>query len=361
MKPKQILLLAALLSCLGVWATPNLTNISFPSTVGKYHKFEVNFDLNQYLNPYDEEQINVWAEFISPSGKPFKAYGFYYEDWQKVDDGAPDSDEILIPTGQHGWKIRFSPNETGEWALRVRATDASGGATYPSTGEAHFTVTPTSEKGFISLANSRYLKYDSGDPYIPIGDSYPWWLVSPWRANANGKEKGTNITKHYLDGMAANGFTYNRFEINFFEGLSLYGRDFVLQKTFFNYYNQHDAWQLDEIMEYAKARGISFLLVMFAHSTLGDDGGYRYLGPNDSDGIPDIIPADNSKGLFVLGNSYGNWSVFNPYNLYQDVRYIPEAPDGIGPNTNPYDFFTNPASIKLQKKLFRYIVARWGY
>jgi hypothetical protein len=361
MKTTQIFLLFMLLACLKIGATPIISNVSHPNSVGRYEKFEIDFELNPYLNPYDFDEIDVWAEFTASSGKISKVFGFYFDEWLKIDDGAPTSDEILVPTGQYGWKIRFSPNETGAWTVRILATDHSSTVTFPLNGELHFEVTPTSEKGFISLANTRYLKYDSGDPFFPIGDSYPWWLVSPWRAHVDGKEKGTNIMKHYLDGMAANGFTYNRFEINFFEGLSLYGRDFVLQKTFFNYYNQHDAWQLDEIMEYAKLKEINFNLAIFSHTTLGDDGGYRYLGPNDPDGIPDIIPAENSEGKFILGNSYGNWSVFNPYNVSQDIRFRPDSPDQNGHSTDPYHFFSDSISIQHQKRLLRYIVARWGF
>ncbi len=361
MKTKPLFVLAAMLCYATAWATPTLSNVNFQTSVGKYQKFEINFDLNAYLNPYDTDEIDVWAEFTAPSGKQYKVYAFYYEGWTKLDDGAYTSDEILAPAGTQGWKIRFSPTEEGNWTFRMRARDIAGTATEPATGISAFTVTHTGDRGFISKANSRFLKYDSGEPYIPIGDSYPWWLVSPWRANVNGTEKGTNIAKHYMDDMSANGVTYNRFEINFFEGLNLIGRDYVLQKTFHNYYNQRDAWQMDEIIEHAKYRGISLNVPIFASVTLIDNGGFRYLGPDDPDGQPDIIPARNSAGDTMPGNAFGNWSVFNPYNHYQDVRYLPELPDSVGDCKNICDFFQEPSALIEQQKLMRYVVARWGY
>lgn len=88
-----------------VGAIPSITSIAYPGTVGKYHKFEINF----HLNPYDYEQIDAWAELVSPSGKVSKVYGFYYEGFHKLDDGACPSYEILEPSGEEVWKVRFSP------------------------------------------------------------------------------------------------------------------------------------------------------------------------------------------------------------------------------------------------------------
>lgn len=229
--------------------------------------------------------------------------------------------------GRKYGKFGSPPNETGQWTFRLRAADGTGFTTAPDTGSLTFTVTHTDEKGFISKANQRYLQYDSGEPFIPIGDSYPWWLVEPWRANANGKEKGTNITKHYLDGMSSNGFTYNRFEINFYEGLSLAGRDYVLQKKFYNYYNQHDTWQLDIIMDDAKEKGINFNLALFAHVILEDNGSFYYFDPTSQTMV--YISDTNSQGDVFNSVAYGNWSLFIPYNAYQDPRFRPESPDSI--------------------------------
>jgi hypothetical protein len=360
MKTNFSLLFWVLLSSMGILpATPLITNVQFPAAIYKYQKFEVDFDLNTYLNPYDFEQIDLWAEFISPSGKRAKVFGFYYEGYHKLDDGAYTSYEILAPSGENSWKIRFSPNEIGTWTFKMKAVDQSAFVEMPVSGSYSFFVNPSNEKGFISKANKRFLKYDSGEPYYPIGDSYPWWLCEPYRALSNGNEEGTNIMKHYLDGMQANGINYNRFEINLYEGLSLIGRDFVLQKTFYNYYNQHDAWQLDEIMEYAKLKGINFNLALYTAGNIVDHGHFNYLEPETQTYV--YIPDTNSQGLPVTGFALGCWSLFNPSNKYQDPRYRPTAPDSVGFNESRYDYFANPRSILGQKKFARYVMSRWGY
>ncbi len=359
MRMRYLLPFCVLLNWSVVCAAPNISNIVFPNTIGKYQKFEISFDLGTYNNPYDYDEIDCWAEFVSPSGKVSKVFGFYYEGYLKTDDGAATSNEILVPTAGDHWKFRFSPRETGHWTFSMTARDSSGTTTEPMTNHFTFEVTPTDEKGFISAANNRYLKYDSGDPYFPIGDSYPWWLVAPWRASSNGTEKGTNIAKHYMDGMAANGVTYNRFELNFYEGLSLTGRDFVLQKTFYSYYNQHDAWQLDEVMDYAKEKGVNINLALWAAADFVDPGSYYYVDPVTQAMV--YIPDTNSQGIPVSGTGYGCFSLYNPYYFYEDARYRPTSPDKVGPCKSKYEFFSHPESISQQKKLFRYIVSRWGY
>src|SRR6056297_657135 len=67
------------------------------STVKKYEKFEINIELKnvKYENPYNPEEIDVYAIFTAPSGKTLRINGFY-DDFNGADQ----------------WKLRFSPNET---------------------------------------------------------------------------------------------------------------------------------------------------------------------------------------------------------------------------------------------------------
>ena len=69
-----------------------------PDSVGLYEKFEVSLELKcDFVNPFDPDEIDIQAEFISPSGKKWKINGFY---------------DFSMSTL---WKVRFSPDETGKW------------------------------------------------------------------------------------------------------------------------------------------------------------------------------------------------------------------------------------------------------
>ena len=76
--------------------------------IGLYEKFEITVGLDAtYTNPYYPDEVDLRAVFTSPSGKKWEICGFY--------DGA-------------SWKVRFSPDETGEWKYVVKVTNSEGTA-----------------------------------------------------------------------------------------------------------------------------------------------------------------------------------------------------------------------------------------
>ena len=141
----------------GVKPTVNIKGTN-TSKVKKYEKFEVILDLKNVgiENPYDPDDIDVWAFFTSPSGKKMKINGFY------------DNYE-----GANHWKIRFSPNETGEYKYQAFVHDAGG------TGESSistFTATESELHGWIkpSVKNPHYFVQDDGTSYYGVGVYSPW-------------------------------------------------------------------------------------------------------------------------------------------------------------------------------------------
>jgi len=85
-----------------------------PDTVGLYERFEVSFNINnanEYVNPFDPEEVDITAVFTSPSGKKWKIPGFYYYSMGTL------------------WKIRFSPDEAGTWNYAITVRDKGGEVT----------------------------------------------------------------------------------------------------------------------------------------------------------------------------------------------------------------------------------------
>ncbi len=358
MKPKLCCLtfLALMLSA-DVSANPSISSVSAPSSVGLYDKYEVAFSMTGfYTNPYDPDEINVLVDFRSPTGKQYTQYAFYYQGYTKTDAGTATSPESLDQSGSQGWRIRFACNETGIWTFRLNAADGNGHTYYPSpTATVSFICAPAANKGFIRVGNARYLKYDDSTPFIPVGNSNPWYRRLVWR---EAEEYGTNELKDQMDLMSGQGINFFRFEINILEGLNLIGWDFTNQKNYCKYYNQRDAWQLDWLIDYAKMKGMYLLLAVFAHSYLGDDGNFTYVAPSGSPGYPYTKTVSNTD---VFAYSIGAWSKYHPYNSYIELGKEPAAPDSKGTCTSPYDFYSQTAAIDLQKKLLRYIIARWGW
>ena len=105
----KIVLIAPLFmfSLLAHASAPKITWMKSNSdSVGLYEKFEISLNLNaEYTNPFDPDQIDLMAVFTAPSGKKWPINGFY-----EYSHGA-------------AWKLRFSPNELGNWTYSLELKD----------------------------------------------------------------------------------------------------------------------------------------------------------------------------------------------------------------------------------------------
>lgn len=90
--------------------------------VKKWNLFEVKIpNDNTYQNPFTDVELNV--KIICPDGKVLNHFGFY--------------------DGNHTWKIRFSPDEIGNWRYKAHFSDNS------ISTEGIFKCTPSGEAGRI--------------------------------------------------------------------------------------------------------------------------------------------------------------------------------------------------------------------
>ncbi|MBN1561208.1 DUF5060 domain-containing protein, partial [candidate division KSB1 bacterium] len=162
MNAKILFLLPLFFFCIPVSATIRIIQINTDAP-RCYEKYEVVYDLLglSYDNPYDPEQIDVTAIFTSPSGVQWRLFGFY-DDYN----------------GANKWKIRFAPNEIGQWSYIIKATDAT------SSDESDlqtFTAVASAHHGWIkrSEENPRYMQYDDGTSFYGVG------MYTPWRNSVN--------------------------------------------------------------------------------------------------------------------------------------------------------------------------------
>jgi hypothetical protein len=139
--------------------------------VKKYEKYELELDLEDVgiFNPYDPDDIDVYALFRSPDNRSIRINAFY--------DNYADTDT---------WKLRFSPDVTGEWSCEVFVRDAGGtGKTDPVA----FRVIESDHHGWIrpSGVNPHYFAHDDGTSYYAVG------VYSPWR---NTQERFRKFSEH---------------------------------------------------------------------------------------------------------------------------------------------------------------------
>jgi len=328
MKAKKIIFLTlGLIYKLNLIGMPFISNVVISPTnnVSSFEKFEITFNMNYYSNPYDPDVINSYCEFWSPSGKYYKVYAFYYSDYTKTSsncslDWTPYQCEILTQNGINNWKIRFTPDEVGNWQYKITATDSYGNISYPGRSTLNFLCVKSSNNGFIIKANSRFLKKTTGEFFFPVGQNIAWYNYP----NSNGigvQTYGTNEYKHYIDAMADSKANFIRIFLDYYEGIALIGYDFTIGENYFDLYNQKDSYQLDWIFNYAKSKGINIMLCLFSHSSWGNTN--------------------------YCSNA---WAERNPFNS-----------DNGGPISTPFEFFSNSVAINKTKKLLRYIISRWAY
>ncbi|MBL8132399.1 MAG: DUF5060 domain-containing protein [Anaerolineae bacterium] len=264
--------------------------------VGRFEKFEAQITLDaQFDNPYDPQEIRLDAEFTAPSGRVISVAGFYYEEFS-YNGGS------VAPSGESSWRVRFTPQEVGEYRYRIAASTA--GASLSSDGYS-FMALESDLPGFVRVdaRNQRYFAFDNGSPYFPVGLNMAWSL-----SNTIGEYTT------WLDKLHASGGNFIRvwmapwnMSIEWIDtGLGDYSR------------RQFRAYELDQVIALAEERGVYIMLTLLNHGQFNTS----------------VNP---------------EWAE-NPYN----------SANG-GPCDVPECFTTNPEAIRYWEQRLRYIVARWGY
>lgn len=200
-------------------------------SVGLYDKFEARLMIKaQFVNPFDPEDIDISATFISPSGKRWSIPAFYHYTFGTM------------------WKLRFAPDELGTWKYIIKVRDKSGEAI---SDQKTFKAIPSRFKGPVRIAkNKRYLEYKNGDPFYGVGLWY------------NGR-----VTKENLDDLKSKGVN---FISNFITPLETMG-------TGVGRYDQDICMRIDELFELCEEREILISLNLWFHSFLSETvwGGFN--------------------------------------------------------------------------------------
>ncbi|HZE85079.1 MAG TPA: DUF5060 domain-containing protein, partial [Puia sp.] len=248
-------------------------------SVALYDKFELSLGLKaEFVNPFDPDDIAVYAIFTAPSGKQWNIGGFY--DYSR---GAL-------------WKVRFSPGETGVWKYNLVVTDKNGIA---KSQPKSFTALASANKGPLrASANKRYLQYADGSSFYGVGfwynDGYSGFNAGQVKPEVldNLKKLGINFIASFITPLETPGSGLGR-------------------------YDQNICGRLDELLKMCEDRDMLLSLNLWFHAFLSDT---------------------------VWGGGNIRWYA-NPY------RQITAAKD----------FYRSKEAWQYQKKLYRYMIARWGY
>jgi len=168
----------------------NFIKAQTETQIGLYRTFEKSLENNNvYSNKFSD--VELTCTYISPSGDTTDFYGFFDGDG----NGGGDKQTGNI------WKIRFIPNEVGEWNYKWTWSDTTAG------GEDTFMCdSANAGKGILQAyeENPRWLAYNGTDPV---------WLKSYYESGHGAiAQRFDWITENVYQPMIDRG--YNHFQVN---------------------------------------------------------------------------------------------------------------------------------------------------
>jgi hypothetical protein len=337
------------------------------------------------INPFDPEQIDVWAEVWEPGETSYQpVYGFYYRDYERIwkdhnPSNLPDMDDPdnwywnELPT-DYDFRFRFSPKKDGLHLVKLHL-DIPGQDAYVSetftfrtlSGEAsrsplkkspngHYFLTSADNQVFFPVGQNLQMPYicdcnkfdvfiDQSQNDLNCSDCYLWEndKCCGLRANKRGNhwQGGTTLLEKtmplaaylkfgdVMNFLHANGANTIRtmpwpiaFEIEF-EKLN-------------NYFDrQHIAWEFDRVLDQSDDLGMRIEYCMLNHGPLG-------IGHH----------ADWDWYSFTYQDYWGA--------TVTDGGFCYSKADG-QPNIEPTSFLTSVGARAAYKKKLRYVMARFGY
>lgn len=288
-----------------------------PAATPRYGLCEITLDIpGTWANPYDPDEIEVSARFVSPSGKTIRVRGFFYQPFR--DRTTDDSKRPLLDeAGPACWKVRFTPIEIGAYSAVVEARGHGAGRAATSQ-PLPVRCVDSPNHGFIHVEarNGRYFQFDDGTPFFPVGQNLQndWPIYKHSRLLAAG---GANAARVWTFCH----WTWLEWSPKAESSKARPG-DWMRDYAGAGRYNQRIAWIADHHLAQWTRDG---LRLMFCLGTEAGEGEVRN------------------------GGGYEGWGG-HPYNRANG-----------GFLDRPEQFWTDPRAKKLYQQRLRYLVARYAY
>lgn len=290
--------------------------------VGTFQPFELTIQLEaEFKNPYDPEEIDLFAEVTGPDGHLRTVRGFIYQDYQRT---LKDGKEQLAPRGQPVWKIRYAPDRPGQHRYKVAVRTRGGEATgIPGT----FVASPSSDLGFIRVSprNPRYFEFSTGKPYFPIGHNICW---------ADSQLK-TYDYDNYFRKMAAANENFTR--------IWMCSWSLELEGAKLDDYRLDNAWRLDHIIAFARTYGIHFKLCFdnFYDFAQRRHGPYWRANGGPCDKPADFFTSPVAKAHYLRRLRYitARWAhapQIMAWELWNEMDYAPSERGKVLSRKEPY-------------------------
>ena len=264
--------------------------------------------LNTGLNPYDPQDMDVFAVIQDGHGRTIRQLGFYYQD-QQVELVKGQSNAYVPIATPHPWRIRFYPDRALRYEVKVYYRIRKQAEQFLTA--VSLDVSSSQRKGPLEVSKTgtnqdRQLIYNStGLPFFALAQNF---------ANAGecGHSPSQNLRMlNALDKFAAIGGNYARFELGGQAALP----DWNNVRNYSS--KQGMMYAFDQLVERCEEKDIYFTL--FRHH---------------------VEVWDRADWALV------RWGT-NPYHtqLGLDIE----------------GYFSDSVALRYQRNTLRYMMARWGY
>ncbi|HEX2905480.1 MAG TPA: hypothetical protein VHO69_01365 [Phototrophicaceae bacterium] len=307
----------------GTGTTQVTSHATNTNSVGRYQKFEVTFQINRtytpdsflpyyYYDPADTQGVNgitIDGHFIAPSGRELIVPAFYYQDYTRV---RQTNSSLLTTTNNFAWKLRFAPEELGNYTYYITVLNKSGSTRYPASGTLQFQSVASNSKGFIRVSprDTRFMEFSNGESFIPNAAGRQWF----------GSTLRSYAYEDTFDAFGRNGINFLRiWDQNDGYALTVEGR--------FDAYNYPDDFTPTD-------RGVNISAIPKG-TQMNQRGNYE----EDK-----IIEAAERNGVYIVLCAHGD-----PYWIWDTSV------------TDKTASWLTAARVRAVQRNFRYRVARWGY
>lgn len=278
------------------------------------------------INPFNSEQIDIRADFFSHGKKERTCFGFYYREYQKD----LVANRWREDTTSYPFRIRFAPKDTGSYQVVISILVSGNEAIQL---EHSFRVFPSDNPGYLEVGkHGKHMRFsDSKKSFLGVGQVIPWPVWEDWE-HLNKAIGPKPLEKMYasLDALDKAGGNYTRFVASTwflqleYEALGNYAP------------RLNHAWEFDRMMEFCEERELYFMFCALLHTPL----------ESRSDDKANLLPGVR-------------WEEYCYNDRYQHPANVPhDPPIGI---SKAVEYYSNPTANELAKRYFRYLVARYGY
>jgi len=234
----------------------------------EFEKTEWDISLSApFVNPYDQQDISVDLEMVSPSGRPV-VLPCYFE----------KGDSTLS-----NWKARFAAQETGEYTYHFNLRSKGGES---KSDEGNFNVQASAKPGFLHKNNAWTFKFDNGRLFRGIGENVAW--------ESRKFENDKWTYDHLLPTLSKNGANFFRTWMCYWN-LPLEWKKVSSTKRYSNtneYFNPGALKRMDELVQMTDSLGLYFMLTLDWHGHLMEAGGWKNSPYNVINGGPAKTPAE---------------------------------------------------------------------